>query len=49
MSNQKHNNRPQGPMGHGMRGETEKAKDFKGTRRSFLTTSNLLNSHFYLV
>ena len=31
MSNQKQNNRPRGPMGHGMRGGGEKAKDFKGT------------------
>ena len=26
MSNQKQNNRPRGPMGHGMRGGGEKAK-----------------------
>ena len=32
MSNQKQNNRPRGPMGHGMRGG-EKAKDFKGTMK----------------
>ena len=33
MSNQKQNNRPRGPMGHGMRGGGEKAKDFKGTMK----------------
>ena len=32
MSNQKQNNRPRGPKGHGMRGG-EKAKDFKGTMK----------------
>lgn len=35
MSNQKQNNRPRGPMGHGMRGG-EKAKDFKGTMKKLL-------------
>lgn len=35
MSNQKQNNRPRGPMGHGMRG-SEKAKDFKGTMKKLL-------------
>lgn len=35
MSNQKQNNRPRGPMGHGMRGD-EKAKDFKGTMKKLL-------------
>ena len=39
MSNQKQNNRPRGPMGHGMRGGGEKAKDFKGTMKK---TSSLL-------
>lgn len=29
MSNQKQNNRPRGPMGRGMRGGGEKAKDFQ--------------------
>ena len=33
MSNQKQNNRPRGPMGRGMRGGGEKAKDFKGTMK----------------
>lgn len=33
MSNQKQSNRPRGPMGHGMRGGGEKAKDFKGTMK----------------
>lgn len=33
MSNQKQNNRPRGPMGHGMRGGGEKATDFKGTMK----------------
>lgn len=33
MSNQKQNNRPRGPMGRGMRGGDEKAKDFKGTMK----------------
>lgn len=33
MSNQKQNNRPRGPMGRGMRGGSEKAKDFKGTMK----------------
>ena len=36
MSNQKQNNRPRGPMGHGMRGGGEKAKDFKGTMKKLL-------------
>lgn len=35
MSNQKQNNRPRGPMGHGMRGG-KKAKDFKGTMKKLL-------------
>lgn len=35
MSNQKQNNHPRGPMGHGMRGG-EKAKDFKGTMKKLL-------------
>lgn len=35
MSNQKQNNRPRGPMGHGMRGG-EKAKNFKGTMKKLL-------------
>ena len=35
MSNQKQNNRPRGPMGHGTRGG-EKAKDFKGTMKKLL-------------
>lgn len=35
MSNQKQNNRPRGPMGHGMRGG-EKAKDFKETMKKLL-------------
>lgn len=35
MSNHKQNNRPRGPMGHGMRGG-EKAKDFKGTMKKLL-------------
>lgn len=35
MSNQKQNNRPRGPMGHGMR-DGEKAKDFKGTMKKLL-------------
>ena len=33
MSNQKQNNRPRGPMGRGMSGGGEKAKDFKGTMK----------------
>ena len=36
MSNQKQNNRPRGPMGRGMRGGSEKAKDFKGTMKKLL-------------
>ena len=39
MSNQKQNNRPRGPMGHGMRGG-EKAKDFKGTMKKLLNYIN---------
>lgn len=35
MSNRKQNNRPRGPMGHGMR-DGEKAKDFKGTMKKLL-------------
>ena len=36
MSNQKQNNRPRGPMGCGMRGGGEKAKDFKGTMKKLI-------------
>ena len=36
MSNQKQNNRPRGPMGRGMRGGGEKAKDFKGTMKKLI-------------
>ena len=37
MSNSKQNNRPRGPMGgHRMRGDGEKAKDFKGTMKKLL-------------
>lgn len=43
MSNQKQNNRPRGPMGHGMRGGGEKAKDFKGTMKKLFNYTNLLN------
>lgn len=39
MSNQKQNNRPRGPVGHGMRGG-EKAKDFKGTMKKLLNYIN---------
>ena len=36
MSNQKQSNRPRGPMGHGMRGGGEKAKDFKETMKKLI-------------
>ena len=39
MSNQKQSNRPRGPMGHGMRGGGEKAKDFKGTMKKLFNYS----------
>ena len=31
MSNERRRQGPRGPMGHGMRGNGEKAKNFKGT------------------
>lgn len=47
MSNQKQNNRPRGPMGHGMRGG-EKAKDFKGTMKKLFNYIKLFNFTFLI-
>lgn len=47
MSNQKQNNRPRGPMGHGMRGG-EKAKDFKGTMKKLFNYIKPFNFTFLI-
>ena len=42
MSNERRRQGPRGPMGRGMRGNGEKAKNFKGTLKKLFVYLNLI-------